>query len=53
MDMLIGGPWQPAASGRAEEVTSPFDGAVTEGWSRRQLETELEAWNARRQSRRP
>src|SRR5580692_174010 len=26
--MLIGGSWQPAASGRAEEVTSPFDGAV-------------------------
>ena len=29
MEMLIGGAWQPAASGRAEEVTSPFDGAVT------------------------
>ena len=28
MDMLIGGTWRPAASGRAEEVTSPFDGAV-------------------------
>ena len=28
MEMLIGGRWQPAASGRAEEVTSPFDGAV-------------------------
>jgi glyceraldehyde-3-phosphate dehydrogenase (NADP+) len=28
MEMLIGGTWQPAASGRAEEVTSPFDGAV-------------------------
>jgi acyl-CoA reductase-like NAD-dependent aldehyde dehydrogenase len=27
--MLMGGSWQPAASGRAEEVTSPFDGAVT------------------------
>jgi Phytanoyl-CoA dioxygenase (PhyH) len=27
--------------------------AATEGWSRRQLETELEAWNARRQGRRP
>jgi ectoine hydroxylase-related dioxygenase (phytanoyl-CoA dioxygenase family) len=27
--------------------------AVTEGWSRRQLETELEAWSARRQGRRP
>ena len=27
--------------------------AVTEGWSRRQLETELEALRARRQSRRP
>ena len=28
MEMLIGGAWQPAASGCAEEVTSPFDGAV-------------------------
>ena len=28
MEMLIGGSWRPAASGRAEEVTSPFDGAV-------------------------
>ena len=28
MEMLIGGMWRPAASGRAEEVTSPFDGAV-------------------------
>ena len=28
MEMLIGGTWQPTASGRAEEVTSPFDGAV-------------------------
>ena len=28
MEMLIGGTWQPAASGRAEEVTSPFDGAI-------------------------
>ncbi len=28
MEMLIGGRWQPAGSGRAEEVTSPFDGAV-------------------------
>ena len=27
--------------------------AVTEGWSRQQLETELEAWTARRQHRRP
>jgi len=27
--------------------------AVTEGWSRRQLETELEAWSARRRHRRP
>jgi len=27
--------------------------AVTEGWSRQQLETELGAWSARRQSRRP
>ena len=27
--------------------------AVAEGWSRRQLETELEAWSARRQHRRP
>src|SRR5260370_455565 len=24
MEMLIGGRWQPAASGRTEEVTSPF-----------------------------
>jgi acyl-CoA reductase-like NAD-dependent aldehyde dehydrogenase len=28
MDMLIGGAWQPASSGLAEDVTSPFDGAV-------------------------
>ena len=28
MEMLLGGTWLPAASGRAEEVTSPFDGAV-------------------------
>jgi ectoine hydroxylase-related dioxygenase (phytanoyl-CoA dioxygenase family) len=27
--------------------------AVAEGWSRQQLETELSAWSARRQSRRP
>ena len=29
MEMLIGGRWQPAASGRTEDVTSPFDGTVT------------------------
>jgi len=29
MEMLIGGRWQPAASGRTEDVTSPFDGSVT------------------------
>jgi len=29
MEMLIGGTWQPAASGRTEDVTSPFDGTVT------------------------
>jgi acyl-CoA reductase-like NAD-dependent aldehyde dehydrogenase len=28
MDMLIGGRWQGAASGRTEDVTSPFDGAA-------------------------
>jgi len=28
MDMLIGGSWRSAASGRTEDVTSPFDGAV-------------------------
>ena len=28
MEMLIGGAWCPAASGRSEEVTSPFDGSV-------------------------
>jgi acyl-CoA reductase-like NAD-dependent aldehyde dehydrogenase len=28
MEMPIGGTWQPAASGRTEEVTSPFGGAV-------------------------
>src|ERR1700744_3679366 len=28
MEMLIGGAWCPAASGRTEEVTSPFDGSV-------------------------
>ena len=29
MEMLIGGRWQPAASGRTEDVTSPFDGTVS------------------------
>jgi acyl-CoA reductase-like NAD-dependent aldehyde dehydrogenase len=29
MEMLIGGRWQSAASGRTEDVTSPFDGTVT------------------------
>ncbi len=29
MEMLIGGTWQSAASGRTEDVTSPFDGMVT------------------------
>ncbi len=28
MEMLIGGTWRPAADGRAEDVTSPFDGTV-------------------------
>src|SRR5437868_6019240 len=28
MEMLIGGTWQRATSGRTEDVTSPFDGAV-------------------------
>jgi len=28
MEMLIGGSWQAAASGRTEDVTSPFDGTV-------------------------
>jgi acyl-CoA reductase-like NAD-dependent aldehyde dehydrogenase len=28
MEMLIGGSWRAAASGRTEDVTSPFDGAV-------------------------
>src|SRR5215467_4867761 len=28
MEMLIGGTWQRAASGQAEDVTSPYDGAV-------------------------
>ena len=28
MEMLIGGRWRAAARGRAEEVTSPFDGTV-------------------------
>ena len=27
--MLIGGTWQAAASGRTEDVTSPFDGTIT------------------------
>src|ERR1700744_1753619 len=30
MEMLIGGRWQPAASGRTEDVTSPFDGTVVD-----------------------
>lgn len=29
MEMLFGGTWQRAASGQAEGVTSPYDGAVT------------------------
>src|SRR5438552_16258400 len=29
MKMLFGGPWQAAASGRPEAVTSPFDGTAT------------------------
>jgi acyl-CoA reductase-like NAD-dependent aldehyde dehydrogenase len=29
MTMLIGGTWQAAASGRTEDVTSPFDGTIT------------------------
>ncbi len=29
MKMLIGGTWQAAASGRTEDVTSPFDGTPT------------------------
>jgi len=29
MKMLIGGTWQAAASGRTEDVTSPFDGTIT------------------------
>ena len=28
MELLIGGQWTAAQSGRLEEVTSPFDGAV-------------------------
>src|SRR5919108_1382814 len=28
MEMLIGGRWQPAASGRTEDVTAPFDGSA-------------------------
>ena len=28
MELLIGGTWQAAASGRTEDVTSPFDGSV-------------------------
>src|SRR5882762_10773149 len=28
MEMLIGGTWRGAASGRTEDVTSPFDEAV-------------------------
>ena len=28
MELLIGGQWTAAQSGREEEVTSPFDGAV-------------------------
>ncbi len=29
MKMLIGGTWQAAASGRTEDVSSPFDGTTT------------------------
>src|ERR1700747_109155 len=29
MTMLMGARWQPAANGRTEDVTSPFDGTVT------------------------
>jgi len=28
MPMLVGGEWREALSGRIEEITSPFDGAV-------------------------
>ena len=28
MELLVGGAWSPAKSGRQEDVTSPFDGAV-------------------------
>ncbi len=28
MELLLGGQWTAAQSGRVEEVTSPFDGAV-------------------------
>ena len=28
MELLIGGQWTAAQSGRVEEVTSPFDGTV-------------------------
>ena len=57
METLIGGTWQPAASGRAEadapggaqaRTVTQADisaGAVAEGWSRKPRETELRAWS--------
>jgi ectoine hydroxylase-related dioxygenase (phytanoyl-CoA dioxygenase family) len=55
------GLWVPAnldldqpASGLAPPTQADFlNRAATEGWSRQQLETELEAWSAPRQRRRP
>jgi hypothetical protein len=44
---------QPADGLAPATQADVLNRAVTEGWSRRQLETELEAWSARRQGRRP
>jgi ectoine hydroxylase-related dioxygenase (phytanoyl-CoA dioxygenase family) len=44
---------QPADGLAPATQADVLNRAVTEGWSRPQLETELEAWSARRQGRRP
>jgi len=44
---------QPAGGLAPPTQAEVLSRAVTEGWTRRQLETELQAWSARRQSRKP
>jgi ectoine hydroxylase-related dioxygenase (phytanoyl-CoA dioxygenase family) len=44
---------QPAGGLAPPTQAEILSRAVTEGWTRQQLETELQAWSARRRSRRP